>query len=96
MPKTRDGVLGQQSAEAHAPGNLPFSLNRAILSDVHRRENGVRLQKTRSTEGLSKTRATEAHAIRHRLNLHFKLIHNSQGMMPEDSAQPGSGMHTPP
>lgn len=26
----------------------------------------------------------------------FKLIHNSQGMMPEDSAQPGSGMHTRP
>lgn len=26
----------------------------------------------------------------------FKLIHNSQGMMPKDSAQPGSGMHTRP
>lgn len=26
----------------------------------------------------------------------FKLIYNSQGMMPEESAQPGSGMHTLP
>lgn len=50
--------------------------------------------KTCSSRGLNKTRVTKAHATSHQLNLHFKLIHSSQGMVPEDSAQPGSGTHT--
>lgn len=71
------------------------SLGRDQHSLKYAKETGARLWKTRSSEGLKHTPQKLTSSGINWIYI-LKFIHNSQGTMPEDTAQPGSVMHTLP